>query len=138
MNNVNFAQMTTPQLVSFYNRHASKPVKKFSDRKTAERRCSELFDSLATNNPAKVMNQKAETPQRAAMKESLKLDRTIKCVETGETWKNAYRMWKEHQDWMTTSQQDRLTAQLYAAAKTGEQKVVTVNGRSFILVNVKG
>lgn len=139
MNEVNFSNMTTPQLVSFYNRHSTKPIKKFSDRQTAERRCAELFSSLTSQNPAKVMNQKSnQAALRPVMKTSLKLDRTIECVDTGETWKNAYQMWRAHPDWMTSSQQDRLTAQLYAAAKNGEQKVLVINDRSFRLVNVKG
>lgn len=70
------------------------------------------------------------------MQASLKLDRTITCVQTGEVWKNAYQMWVAHPDWMTSSQQDRLTAQLYAAAKQGEQKQVTINDRTFMLVTV--
>jgi hypothetical protein len=45
-------------------------------------------------------------------------------------------MWVENPDWMTSSQQDRLTARLYAAAKRGEQIVVTVNDISFQLLNV--
>ena len=139
MNEVNFSNMTTPQLVSFYNRHSTKPIKKFSDRQTAERRCAELFSSLTSQNPAKVMNQKSnQAALRPVMKTSLKLDRTIECVDTGETWKNAYQMWRAHPDWMTSSQQDRLTAQLYAAAKNGEQKILTIAGRSFRLVNVRG
>ena len=139
MNEVNFSNMTTPQLVSFYNRHSTKPIKKFSDRQTAERRCAELFSSLSSQNPAKVMNQKSnQSDLRPVMKTSLKLDRTIECVDTGETWKNAYQMWRAHPDWMTSSQQDRLTAQLYAAAKNGEQKMITINRRSFRLVSVKG
>jgi hypothetical protein len=39
---------------------------------------------------------------------------------------------------MTSAQQDRLTAQLYAAAKVGEQKIIEINARSFMLVNIKG
>ena len=140
MNEVNFSSMTTPQLVSFYNRHSTKSVKRFSDRKTAEKRCAELFESLLSNSPVtKVMNQ-VTTPSNArpVMKDSLKLDRTIRCVDTGETWKNAYQMWRERTDWMTSSQQDRLTAQLYAAAKDGERKQITINDRTFELVTVAG
>ena len=70
------------------------------------------------------------------MKTSLKLDRTIRCVETDEEWANAHRMWVDNPDWMTSSQQDRLTARLYAAAKRGERESVVVNGRTFELVNV--
>lgn len=139
MNDVKFQSMTMPQLVSFYNRHSTKPVKRFSDRKTAERRCAELFSSLMSHDNVKVMNQKIDTGNtRPAMQASLKLDRTITCIETGETWKNAYQMWVAHPDWMTSSQQDRLTAQLYAAAKQGEQKRLVINDRTYMLVNVAG
>jgi len=140
MNAVNFSSMTNTQLVSFYNRHSAKPVKRFSDRKTAERRCAELFTSLTSNDHIKVMNQKAalNAQARPVMQASLKLDRRITCVETGETWPNAYQMWRAHPDWMTSSQQDRLTAQLYAAAKLGEQRRVSINDRTFHLTYVRG
>jgi len=139
MNTVNFSSMTTPQLVSFFNRHSTTPIKRFSDRKTAERRCAELFESLLSPTPtSKVIKQVADTSNRPVMKDSLKLDRTIICVNTGQTWKNAYQMWRECLDWMTSAQQDRLTAQLYAAAKAGEQKIIEINDRSFMLVNIKG
>lgn len=143
MNKVNFSSMTMPQLVSFYNRHSTKPVKRFSDRKTAERRCAELFESLMIpNDPVKVMRQTATPPNalaggvRPTMQASLKLDRTIICLNTGERWANAHQMWLAHPDWMTSAQQDRLTAQLYAAAKRGEQKQLEINGRQYMLVNV--
>jgi len=44
---------TTAELVAFYNKHASTPVKKFADRKTAERRCRALAvdDSPAPAKP---------------------------------------------------------------------------------------
>jgi hypothetical protein len=45
-------------------------------------------------------------------------------------------MWIFNSEWMTSSQQDRLTAQLYAAAKRGERKQITINDRTFMLVNV--
>ena len=139
MNTVNFSSMTTPQLVSFYNRHSTTPVKRFSDRKTAERRCAEVFESLLSPVPtSKVIKQLVDTSTRPVMKESLKLDRTIICVNTGETWKNAYQMWLANTHWLTSAQQDRLTAQLYAAAKVGEQKIIEINARSFMLVNIKG
>lgn len=138
MNKVNFSSMTMPQLVSFYNRHSTKPVKRFSDRKVAERRCAELFSSLMIpQDNIKVARQKVEpSSARPAMQLSLKLDRTITCLETGETWTNAHQMWVANPSWMTSSQQDRLTAQLYAAAKQGEQKQLSINGYTFMLVNV--
>lgn len=139
----NWSAMTAPQLVAFYNRHADKPVKRFSDRRTAERRCAELLESLKVPT-SKMLRQRAAPAQsepgtagalRPAMRESLALDRTLLCVETGETWKNAFRMWKAHPDWATGAQVDRLTGQLYAAAKRGEAATVVVNGRSFRLLN---
>lgn len=141
MSAVKFSGMTGPQLVAFYNRHnPTAPVKRFSDRRTAERRCAELFASLmTTSSPAGVIKQKAEPPldvSRPVMRASLKLDRTLVHCDTGETWPNAYRMWTAHPDWMTSSQQDRLTARLYAAAKRGERLTVTINGRAFALANV--
>ena len=139
MNTVNFSSMTTPQLVSFFNRHSTTPVKRFSDRKTAERRCAEVFESLLSPVPtSKVIKQLVDTSTRPVMKESLKLDRTIICVNTGETWKNAYQMWLANTHWLTSAHQARLTAQLYAAAKVGEQKIIEINDRSFMLVNIKG
>lgn len=80
--------------------------------------------------------RKASTTQSETLKASMKLDRTITCTESEQFWKNAYQMWKAHPDWMTSAQQDRLTAQLYAAAKKGEKLVVEINGRHFYLCNV--
>jgi predicted RNA-binding Zn-ribbon protein involved in translation (DUF1610 family) len=49
MNSINVSTAKTSELVAFYNAHAVKPVTKFADRKTAERRVTEL---LATLKPA--------------------------------------------------------------------------------------
>jgi hypothetical protein len=46
---MNVTTAKTTELVAFYNAHAAKAVTKFADRKTAERRVSEL---LATLKPA--------------------------------------------------------------------------------------
>lgn len=94
--------------------------------------CGEEFGP-AIKAPREVQHTGEE---REAMKTSLKLDRTITCVETGEVWKNAYQMWKEHTDWMTSAQQDGLTTKLYKAAKEGNKIRVTINMRTFELVNV--
>ena len=74
--------------------------------------------------------------QADTMKTSLKLDRTIMCLQTAEVFKNAYQMWKANPTWMTSSQQDTLTAKLYAAAKKGDKITVEINGRAFELLNV--
>lgn len=43
---------TTKQLVEFYNQNATQPVKKFSDRKTAERRVKQMLDAQPRTNTA--------------------------------------------------------------------------------------
>lgn len=147
MTKVNFSQMSSKELVEWYNARAGegKQIKKFSDRKTAERRCSDLIAAIeeepeVNEEPAAEASSEApeETPapQRPTMSASLKLDRRIVCVETEQVWKNAHTMWVENPDWMTSSQQDRLTAQLYKAAKAGQKISVTVGDRQFQLLNV--
>ena len=80
--------------------------------------------------------------QADTMKTSLKLDRTIAVryevegEKKYEQFKNAYQMWKANPTWMTSSQQDTLTAKLYAAAKKGDKITVEINGRAFELMNV--
>jgi len=78
---------------------------------------------------------KSET-QSNTMRSSIKLNRTIACIDTGGTWKNAHQMYKNNPSWMSSGQQDRLTAALYAAAKKGEKITVEVNSRRFQLVEV--
>lgn len=46
MTRINVTTATTNELVDFYNEHAEKPVKRFSDRKTAERRVSALLEQV--------------------------------------------------------------------------------------------
>lgn len=134
MTTLNFTEMTSKALVEWYNQNSGSTVSKFRDRATAERRCSELLDQLQPNTP---VSDDTPTPKRPNMTASLSLDRTIECVTTGETWKNAHRMWVDQYTWMTGGQQDRLTKTLYAAAKRGEQVIVEINERQFRLVNVR-
>lgn len=135
MQQVNFKEMPMDKLVAFYNNYSEKPIKRFSDRRAAERRCENLWEGLKVASQEKVMKQKADVT-RVEMVNSLKLDRRIRCEETGEEWKNAHVMWKQHPDYMTSAQQDRLTRQLYSAAKLGQKLVVKINDRSFSLVNI--
>lgn len=137
---MNWSAMTSRQLVDWHNRHAAKPVKKFENRAVAEKRCSELMRELSrASSAAQVTKQKAPqtspSAPRPEMRSSLALDRTLLCETTGETWKNAFQMWRERPDWMTSSQVDRLTSRLYSAAKNGEHAVVQINGRAFKLLN---
>lgn len=152
MTEVNFAEMSSKQLVEWYNNHVAedKCIKKFSDRKVAERRCTELFDAIhayeepevTTAPEVEIVTYAEEAPaadnpaSRPNMAASLKLDRRIIRVDSEQVWKNAHTMWVENPEWMTSSQQDRLTQQLYKAAKSGQKIVVTVNGIPFQLLNV--
>jgi len=74
--------------------------------------------------------------QGESMKATMRLDRRIECVTDQSIWNNAFQMWKANPSWMTSAQQDSLTAKLYSAAKLGNQITVTINGRSFQLVSV--
>jgi len=49
---INVQTATTAQLVAFYNEHANKPVTKFADRKTAERRVNELIAGIKFSKPS--------------------------------------------------------------------------------------
>jgi len=70
-----------------------------------------------------------------AIAESMKLDRRTMCLETGEEWSNAGKIWTTHgTEWMTYAQHDKLTRTLYSAAKAGSPLTYVVNGRSFRLV----
>ena len=131
---INLKTMPNQELVRLYNEHSQNKVLRFSDRATAIRRCTQVLLEVASRPPELI---KVDRPN---MKDSLKLDRTIRCVnkngrELG-VWKNAHQMWKDNPYLLTSSQQDRLTKQLYAAAKQGVRLVVTINDRQFSLVNV--
>lgn len=128
---MDFSAMTLSQLLTYYNQNSYTPTSKFENRTVAEKRCAELYAKL---------NVKTKLPEQliksVSMKDSLKLDRTIICVNTGGVWDNPHQLWVERPEWMSSSQQDRLTAKLYSAAKRGEQITVEVNGRKFKLKNV--
>jgi hypothetical protein len=47
MNASAISSASTAELVAFFNAHSPSPVKRFSDRKTAERRCADLIESAA-------------------------------------------------------------------------------------------
>ena len=56
---IDVSAATTAELVAFYNKHAAKPVNKFADRKTAERRVTQLVEQL----PPKARAKSAEAPR---------------------------------------------------------------------------
>lgn len=41
---------STAELVAFYNKHSEKPIKKFADRATAEKRCQAILDDIKNKN----------------------------------------------------------------------------------------
>lgn len=50
--NMDIKTATTQALVEFYNKHSDKPIKKFADRATAEKRVQAIVDALAAKAPA--------------------------------------------------------------------------------------
>lgn len=62
MKTIDITTATTAELVAFWNAHAEKPVKRFADRKTAERRVAALIETLAP----KVSKKAAKAPNRSA------------------------------------------------------------------------
>lgn len=55
---INFKTATTTELVTFYNQHATKPITKFADRKTAERRVAALLISFDNTRQPLHVNKK--------------------------------------------------------------------------------
>ena len=130
--NIDLTALTRSQLVDLYNRHnPGTPVKSLGTRVQAEAACHALLGGLEVKPPRPMSEMRQSRP---GLKATLQLaDRTLLCVETGETWKNAYRMWQAHPDWMSSGQVDRMTAKLYSAAKSGVGLRVMINGRTFAL-----
>ena len=50
--NMDVKNATTAALIEFYNKHSEKPIKKFADRATAEKRVQAIVDALAAKAPA--------------------------------------------------------------------------------------
>jgi hypothetical protein len=77
-----------------------------------------------------------------AIAESMRLDRRTLCLETGEEWSNAGKIWTTHGTaWMKASQHDKMTKELYTAAKKGQKITHVVEcadgvTRSFQLVAI--
>jgi hypothetical protein len=199
MDALNVRTASAAELLAFYNQHAGKPVRRFADRPTAERRCRELAATLtflstqapteqpemlnkpyrvgvcpkcgaheditcgqvrtlrnglqevineheafchpcghefnyATGEPVKRRKRThalTRTAPRPVMRESLKLDRRIRHLDTNTVYANACRVWKA--GLVSSSQGDRLSAFLYAAAKRNEFPVANVNEHRFQL-----
>ena len=151
---LNVSMATMRELFNFHDRYAlpAEKTRKFKTRdelETAVRGClarvwadkSNLTEKEKTMHEiAQAIGPKPPRPLKSVRKAtstSLKLDRRITCLDTKEEFPNAHAMWREHMDWMTSSQQDRLTGALYSAAKKGVRAIVEINGRDFMLVNVK-
>ena len=150
---------TMSQLVAFFNANTGgNPVKKFADRSTAEKRVQRLVDEMSAeefveeNTDAEVevaveeiialIVPTAEAPKldrinakgpRPAMAQSLKIDRRIVDLLTGEEYANACQVWKA--GLVSAAQGDRLSAVLYGAFKTTGKRdaTVAINGHTFRL-----
>lgn len=83
---MNVTTATTAELVAFYNAKSAKPVKKFADRKTAERRVAALLAADQQQNLVKVTAQEVAAAARRAMAENkIHSDHRLTCPECGDT-----------------------------------------------------
>ena len=64
---MNVSTATAAELVAFYNAHSDKPVARFSDRKTAERRVAALLAALPAEQPALPAEQPALPAEQPAL-----------------------------------------------------------------------
>lgn len=62
---ISVTEATTKQLIAFYNEHSEKPVKKFQDRATAERRVQAMIDEM-TKEPEMAEEQLSLDEREAA------------------------------------------------------------------------
>lgn len=80
---MNVTTATTAELVAFYNAKSAKPVKKFADRKTAERRVAALLAADQQQNLVKVTAQEVAAAARRAM--AADNAHELRCPECGDT-----------------------------------------------------
>lgn len=80
---MNVTTATTAELVAFYNAKSATPVKRFSDRKTAERRVAALLASEQQQNVVKVTAQEISAIARRAM--AADNAHELRCPECGDT-----------------------------------------------------
>ncbi len=66
MNNINVQTAKTSELLAFYNKHAEKPVNKFTNLETARRRVTALIEALEVSNVAHGAAEQAEQAEQAA------------------------------------------------------------------------
>lgn len=135
---------TTKQLTEFYNTFASKPVSKFNGVTMARQAVEELIEDLELNpnpdfsDPSTWSTKPVVKSFQNTMSTSLKLDRTVRHVETGETYKNCFRLFTEAK-LLTNAQSDKLSGILYKEAKQGIKVTFSFGeGLTFELVNVPG
>ena len=81
---MNLSTATTAELLAFYNEHANKPVARFSDRKTAERRVNALMAAIKFSKPSpKKTAALAATPKKLAPK-AVGHDQCPRCGATSD------------------------------------------------------
>lgn len=73
--NMDVKNVTTAELVEFYNKHSPTPIKKFSDRATAEKRVQAIIDSKAPKE------QKPKAPKAPAGKKERSKPKSV-CTVT--------------------------------------------------------
>lgn len=91
------AAAKTGELVEFFNKHSDKPVKKFADRKTAEKRCRDLVAAIVADREEKAKAAAAKSAKitkrskkelaaevAAARQQAVKEGRCPNCGKAGD------------------------------------------------------
>lgn len=65
MKNLEISTAKTAELLAFYNEHAAKPVAKFADRKTAEKRVAALLATIEPVASETAAPEATEAPQKS-------------------------------------------------------------------------
>ena len=90
MTKLNFSEMSTADLRSWYNAHASKPVARFSDRAAAIRRC----EALAEMAPGKACPACGQVQDQApAGEEGTRAGERLFCHHCGATYEPSGRIY---------------------------------------------
>jgi septum formation inhibitor MinC len=104
MQSIDVVNATSAQLLDFYNANAPKPVKRFADRATAEKRCQAIIDAATkpvpdkpkaveqdkpkAKAPVKETKTKAKAPTKTKAKAQADKPATTRAQGVGESWKD--------------------------------------------------
>jgi hypothetical protein len=138
-----FGAFTTAELIAFYNERVSaeKQVKRFSDRATAIKRCTDLLESMAVSVESEecphcgvhLSNGVIEAGGETADGEMIRLELQFECMACGEEFGPA-----AHPDFRPKKSRSSSTAHSEGVARSWEDDVVRAKRRARHAVEVDG